>query len=262
LRRSTWMLLLAMCLASVVVVVAAPSSNRFGQPVRGIASPGDYPEGLAWDGARLWSNNYSNGTLYAVDPSDGRILRAHSGNGLPIHPEGLAWDGTHLWTCDWTTGHIFKLRDTGTDVEIVADFPPPELAGGPVGLEWDGAHLWLATWGQGTGNYSQLFKLDPTTLAVVQRFELPVWWVEDLAWDGHYLWSCDWLFRKGFAIDTATGDTLHTYATPGPHPVGMAWDGTHLWISDTDKDSLWALDITRTTAVESRTWSALKRAFR
>lgn len=260
-RRSAWMSL-ALCLASFVVVVAAPSSNRFGQPVRGIASPGDYPEGLAWDGTRLWSNNYSNGTLYAVDPADGRILRAHSGNGLPIHPEGLAWDGTYLWTCDWTTGKIFKLRDTGTEVEIVADFPPPESAGGPVGLEWDGTHLWLATWGQGTGNYSQLFKLDPTTLAVLQRFDLPVWWVEDLAWDGHYLWSADWLFRKGFAIDTVTGDTLHTYATPGPHPVGMAWDGTHLWVSDTEKDSLWALDIARPTAVESRTWSALKRAFR
>jgi len=255
------MLLLGTCLASFVVV-AAPPSNRFGRPVRGFPSPGDYPEGLAWDGTRLWCNNYSNGTLYAVDPADGRILRAHSGRGLPVLPEGLAWDGTHLWTCEWITGKIFKLRDTGTDIQVVAVFPPPALAGGTTGLEWDGTHLWLATWGQDGHSYSQLFKLDPTTLAVLQRFDLPVWWVEDLAWDGRYLWSTDWQFSIGFAIDPATGDTLHTYATPGPRPVGMAWDGTHLWISDTQKDSLWALDITRPTAVEQRTWSALKRAFR
>jgi sugar lactone lactonase YvrE len=254
------MLVAATSLAAVAV--SAAPANRFGRPVRGFASPGDYPEGLAWDGARLWSNNYSNGTLYAVDPLDGRILRAHSGGGLPIHPEGLAWDGTHLWSCDWTTGKIFKLRDTGSGIEIVADYPPPAEAGGPVGLEWDGAHLWLATWGPGVGNTSRLFKLDPVTLGVVQQFELPVWWVEDLAWDGEYLWSADWLFRKGFAIDPSTGDTLHTYTPPGPNTVGMAWDGTHLWISDTTKDSIWALDIARPTAVESRTWSWVKRAFR
>src|SRR5262249_55729885 len=106
------------------------------------------------------------------------------------------------------------------------------------------------------GGSAQLYEIDATTHAVIHSVPLPIYWVEDLAWDGRYLWSSDWLFDIGFAIDPTTGDTLHTYKPPGPHPVGQAWDGVHLWTSDTVHDSLYALDISEArSSVRAVSWS-------
>jgi sugar lactone lactonase YvrE len=227
--------------------------------VRGFPSPGDHPEGLAWDGRYLWCNNHSDGTLYKLDPADGRVVARFSGGSLPATPEGLAWDGEHIWTCDLHTALISKLRETTFVMLTVAQFPVPRDAGPPIGLCWDGRSLWLTCWAES----GLLFELDPERLQVRSRKVLPVDHVEDLAWDGRYLWSADWLDGVGFAIDPATGDTLHTYRTPGPNPVGHAWDGTHLWVGDTTRDSIWALDISAArTPVRPLSWAEVKRLFR
>jgi glutamine cyclotransferase len=149
-------------------------------------------------------------------------------------------------------------------MEIVGNYDKPADAGKPVGLEWDGTHLWLACFGFEIGTKSDLFEIDPATFQVVKKLSLPVWFVEDLAWDGRRLWSVDWLNYIGFSIDPATGDTANTYRPPGPNPVGMAWDGVHLWLGDTTADSIWALDISgaHPTPVRAMSWSDVKRAYR
>lgn len=243
--------------------LAAATQSKVGTRIRGFESPGDYPEGLCYDGTYLWSNNFTDGTLFQVDLGTGAVAHSFQGNGLPRQPEGLAWDGANIWTCDWQTGKIHKLRPEGDRLEILAVYDKPAGAGRTVGLTWDGDHLWLSTWYSDTYDKGQLWELDATDLHVLRRFDLPVYWVEDLAWDGRYIWSVDWLFRIGFAIDTTTGDTLNTYRTPGPHPVGQAWDGRYLWVSDTDSDSLYAIDISGIpTAVKSVAWSDVKQIFR
>lgn len=248
-------------------VHAEPGSPRAafaGRPLHGFPSPGDKPEGLAWDGQHLWCNDFNGGTLYKLDPTDGRIVAQYSGAGLPASPEGLAWDGQSLWTCDWHHGVIVKLREGPGGLEVLGNFAKPNSSGPNVGLEWDGTSLWLTCHPDLSQNLhnGQLFRLDPETVTVQERIELPVVYVEDLAWDGRYLWSADWFLGIGFAIDPASGDTLHTYRTPGPGPVGMAWDGTHLWITDTERDSIWALDLDDTTPVEETSWGAMKARYR
>ena len=260
-NRTRRRVLLGLTVVGLACGLAA--AGPLGTPVRGFPSPGDYPEGLAWDGVHLWSNNFTDGALYRLDPADGRILGRYVGGGLPLNPEGLAWDGSYLWTVDWVTGVLAKLRVTDVGVEVVGEFDKPAGSGRAVGLEHDGNHLWLACWGP-VGEKSELWQLDPTTLEPVAMHRLPIYWVEDLAWDGRWLWSMDWLFGIGFAIEPATGDTLHTYQAPASYPVGMAWDGEHLWTTSTEADSIWALDISaaHSTAIRARTWTAVKRAYR
>lgn len=251
--------------ASTVLAPPAPARGvPIGTPVHRFAAPGDYPEGLAWDGNYLWVNNFTNGTVYAVDPADGRIVDRFAGFDYPAQPEGLTWDGEVFWSSDWATGTITRLRPTSAGMEVVAEHEKPPGSGKPVGLTWDGTHLWLACFGPEVNTKSELFQIDPDDFQVVKKLQLPIWWVEDLAWDGERLWSVDWLFAIGFSIDPATGDTANTYRTPGPHPVGMAWDGRYLWLGDTQADSLWALDVSgaRPTPVQSVTWSEMKRRYR
>ena len=232
--------------------------------MRGFRSPGNYPEGLAWDGRYLWCNNYSNGTLYKVDPATGAKLAEFRGGVLPVEPEGLEWDGECLWTADFRTGTVSRVRETPTRFELVARFDKPANSGPPVGLGWDGTHVWLTCWPGGDYARGQLYKIDPVSHQVVWSRELDVVYIEDLTWDGRLFWSADWLSGVAFAIDPASGDTLHTFRAPGPNPVGTAWDGTHLWLSCTTKDSIWAVDISpaSTTAVAPRSWTQVKHAYR
>ena len=249
------------------VVLAAGALHAMKKPDKrhGFPAPGDKPEGLAWDGAALWCNNFDDGALYKLDPATGSVL-AHYQQvpGLPASPEGLAWDGEYLWTCDWHAGLIVKFRERAGEIEIVDTFEKPADSGPNVGLEWDGTSLWLTCWPEAAKNldFGQLYELDPVTLAVRRRLILPVHFVEDLAWDGRYLWSADWLLGIGFAIERTTGDTLYTYRTPGPNPVGQAWDGESLWVTDTERDSIWALDVSGTTPAARTSWSRIKELFR
>jgi len=249
-------------LAIAALSAWAAGAGKVGTFVRGFPSPGDYPEGLAYDGHYLWSNNYDNGHLYKVDPSTGATVGDYLVDRLPVRPEGLAWDGTYLWTIDDGSDLITKVLPTANSVQVVESFPKPDGSGPARGIEWDGHHLWLACWSADVGGTAQLYEIDATTHAAIRSVPLPIYWVEDLAWDGRYLWSSDWLFDIGFAIDPTTGDTLHTYRPPGPHPVGQAWDGTHLWTSDTVHDSLYALDISEArTGVRAVSWSEVKRTY-
>jgi glutamine cyclotransferase len=253
--------------AAAVVAAAADLSGtppRLGTPVRGFRSPGDYPEGVAWDGTYIWVNDFTDGTLAAVDPADGHLVQRLDLSWLPANPEGLASDGENLWTVDWQPpGAIYKLRVTPQGVLWLGSWPKPAESGPAVGLEWDGTHLWLATWGSEVHPLGQLWQLDPVTLQPLRMVRTPIAHIEDLAWDGRWFWSADWFTGHGFAIDPATGDTLHTYRTPGPNPVGQAWDGRYLWISDTTSDSLWALDVSaaQVDAVRAVSWGEAKRAY-
>ena len=258
------MMRMALLTACVLAGGVLHAQGRTGTRVRGFPAPGDKPEGLAWDGTALWCNNFNGGSLYKLDPATGSVLAHYQETGMPAYPEGLAWDGEFLWTCDWHAGLIVKFRETPGGIEIAGTFPKPADSGPNVGLEWDGTSLWLTCWPETVKGleFGQLYELDPVTLAVRKRHILPVRFVEDLAWDGRYFWSADWLLGIGFAIEPSTGDTLHTYRTPGPNPVGQAWDGDFLWVTDTARDSIWALDMSGTTATESRSWGQVKSMFR
>jgi len=246
---------------------SAPSradEPRLGRVVRGFRSPGNYPEGLAYDGQHLWCNNYSNATLYKIDPATGQKLKEFWGGVLPIEPEGLTWDGQYVWTADFRTGAISRIREESNRFALVDRFYKPADSGPAVGLGWDGTHLWLTCWPGGIYPHGQIYKIDPTSYEVLWSRELDVTYIEDLAWDGHYFWSTDWLAGIVFAIDPASGDTLHTFRAPGPNPVGTAWDGTYLWLTCTSKDSIWAVDVSAafTTPVAPQSWTDLKQRYR
>jgi PKD repeat protein len=159
------------------------------------ASPG----GLAWGDGALWVACLSDGKIYKVNPhmptSDPNHILAQLENGA-FDPFALTFGGGYLWVSDLGTGMIHQVNpNTGVVVSSI-DAPgvAPHSANAvdaqgivlvaPMGLAWDDGFLWVATG-------STLYKLNPSTGAVVTSIAAPGMSPFGLAYDGRYLWNAD-----------------------------------------------------------------------
>ena len=72
-----------------------------------------------------------------------------------------------------------------------------------------------------------------------------------------------WGYTSSYCPDDSLYRALGAeMARDSGYPVGTAWDGEYLWITDTERDSIWVLDVSESTPVENTSWGALKSRFR
>lgn len=175
--------------------LSADSSPTGIVPVLNPAAPG----GLAWDDGALWIACLDDGKIYKVNPhvppSDPNHILAELENGA-FDPFALAFGGGFLWVSDLGTGMIHQVNPyTGVvassiDAPGVAPHSSREVDAqgivlvAPMGLAWDNGFLWVATG-------STLYKLNPSTGAVVASITAPGMSPFGLAYDGRYLWNAD-----------------------------------------------------------------------
>jgi PKD repeat protein len=164
-------------------------------PVLNPAAPG----GLAWGDGALWIACLDDGKIYKVNPflppSDPNHILAELENGA-FDPFALAYGGGFLWVSDLGTGLIHQVNPyTGV---VVSSIDAPGVAPhsvravdaqgivlvAPMGLAWDNGFLWVATG-------STLYKLNPSTGAVVASIAAPGMSPFGLVYDGRYLWNAD-----------------------------------------------------------------------
>jgi len=93
----------------------------------------------------------------------------------------LTFDGTNFWGSDGFDDLIISYDNTGS---VISSF---RMAANtfPSGLTWDGSHLWTYGW-----ITERIYRLD-TSGNVVSSFPVPSEWLEDIAFDGTYLWGAD-----------------------------------------------------------------------
>ena len=82
--------------------------------------PGPSTNGLAWQGAAIWSVE-AGSTLHKINPQTGEVI-------LTVDPpaagsSGLECDGTYFWYTDIREKILYKL--TVSDLKVVTSFPPP-----------------------------------------------------------------------------------------------------------------------------------------
>jgi hypothetical protein len=94
----------------------------------------------------------------------------------------------------------------------------------PTGLTWDGTYLWAVEQHAAVSGVP-LYKIDPTTLSVVETIYLNLTncCVQGLAWDGQYIWISDvgyYIYR----FDPANGTLQQTCArVSSPESIGLVW---------------------------------------
>ena len=123
-------------LTNVADLLAFTASGRAPDSVRVTHRP----NGLAHDGARVWSLRADPAALLELDVMGGVIDSLHLAIPDAI---GLAFDGTHFWTAGWFLQRLYEVDPNGQVVGIcdLGDSPSGRL---PVGLAAEGSHVWFA----------------------------------------------------------------------------------------------------------------------
>lgn len=176
-----------------------------------------HTSGLAWDGDYLWAVDYISHKAYCIElePSlsqstiklKGSFATNLKGTSacciVPYKDKNLLAISDFKNTKKTYLVRMYAAMEAGTMEDAV------ELAyqneGLSQGLEFFNGHLYESEnkFGRNIINKMDLKLLEKTRDAkksTVKQYKAPSWGVEDLAWDGHYLWTSDetkYRFYKG-----------------------------------------------------------------
>lgn len=184
--------------------------DTLGNLLDSFPAPNTTATGLCWDGQHLWCADGGTIRIYKLDPATGTILDSIPGPGTQVSCEGLAWMNDTIWNTNWSNNTIWKL-DPATG-NIWGQFASP--GNGSTGLTWDWHDNALWNSDQLT---DYIYKINPVTGAVITQFPCPDPEVQDLAFDGTYLWTCGWTSGMVYKMDIGyTGvDELPVSGTVG-----------------------------------------------
>jgi glutamine cyclotransferase len=171
----------------------------------------DSVHGVTYDGQRVWFA--AGGTLNAVDPASGKILRSID---VAAHA-GTAFDGEHLYQL--AERRILKIDPASG--RVLATIPAPG-DGGDSGLTWAEGMLWV-----GQHRDRKIHQVDPHTGTILRtiesnRFVTGVTWVDGDLWHG--TWEGDESDLR--RIDPKSGEVLESLdMPPGMGISGLESDG-------------------------------------
>jgi hypothetical protein len=101
---------------------------------------GNNPNGIAFDGANIWTANFSH-SISIVTPTattPWNVTTIQTG----ISPISLAYDGANMWATDYGAGNLLKLDSEGNVLQTV------QIGVEPQSLIFDGTNLWVAVHGE------------------------------------------------------------------------------------------------------------------
>ncbi len=161
--------------------------------------PSECPVGLAFDGQFLWLADGINQIFKMT--RDGTALCQFS---VPTdYPGGLAWGKNQLWLSEYeqmlfTLCSLVSINpqlscQTGS-ADVTNTFEIPDIGGR--GLAWDGTNILVA--GEDSSISERpcwLLKMTPAG-EEIQRYELLVKHVQDIAWDGNTVWILNYGLKE------------------------------------------------------------------
>lgn len=130
----------------LIFITGGPSPGKLyqidpTQPVGSVttltSSLGNFPFGITFDGARVWTANENpGGSVSIVTLNPLSVTTVSAGFAIPI---GILYDGTNIWVTDkgTTPGTLFKLDSNGAIIQTVTVGDSPAL---PV---FDGTNIWV-----------------------------------------------------------------------------------------------------------------------
>lgn len=139
----------------------------------------------------------------------GNVLSEHEPPST--YSESLTWFRGKLWNLSYHNANVYAGTMVGGELVFEVAGTVPDLAGW--GITHDGNDLIVS----GNGR-PDLYVLDGETLVHKRTVTTPVDDLEDLAWDGRYVWASSYSELPGqvFRIDLASGSIVDVHALPDP----------------------------------------------
>ena len=180
---------------------------------------GGWSEGLDMRDGVLWTP-YGH-TIREVDPQTGAELARFTPT--TGYQESVTWFHDKLWSLSWDDDSIWAGTLDGAGVmHWTMMGRTPDIHGW--GITHDDENLIM------TGNGQPfLYFVNPDTMALVKTVTTPVDDLEDLAWDGRYVWASSYSDLQGMEVrlDPDTGDLVDLYPLPEPSEC-MKLDGVEV----------------------------------
>jgi YVTN family beta-propeller protein len=219
-----------------------PATNRVTSRIR----VGALPEGIALAGGLLWVANHHSGTLSAINPTTGSIIRTARVVKVPLSPppnlllrstgQGVAGTPTALWVGVPIFNGVVRLNPATGHVASVTRVPLSNAACG--GLAADADSVFVSAGGCGRS----VVHIDASTGRVTRTVSLPVppgGGVSDpaLTADGG-AWV---LGGRTLARLSATGARISQTALPLhiTAPYGLLAAAGSLWLTSFDNSNLY-----------------------
>jgi hypothetical protein len=173
-------------------------------------------------------------------------------------PNGLTFANGKLWMSSYSTDPGIYEIDTSTG-EMLNRYQLEDICvyKGYAGLAFDGTNLWHAD----AYCSVDLTKLNIPPTQILDQVSIDDQRLNDLAWDGEFLWSAGHL-NKLRKIDVTSGQVVETIDVHGMPLAGLAYDGSNLWISHKDEIGIlgdyaypvFQFTIDEATRLESLAW--------
>ena len=188
---------------------------------------GGGPEGIAFDGSRIWTAN-SLGSVSIVTPGATLPWASTTITGF-TEPIGALFDGSNIWITDGLAGTLLKLDASGGVLQTV-----------PVGLNpfypvFDGANIWVPN--DGSDSISVVNASTGTVVATLTGNGLK--FPASAAFDGQRILVVNAGIGAGVSLWRAADlSPLGFVPLPGKAPYAACSDGIHFWITMGDSNEL------------------------
>ncbi len=229
----------------VVPSFGADNNKNTLELIRKIPHSG-YSEGLDYYEGYLWHALPKE--IKKIDPKDGTVVATFPP--ATEYSESLTWFQGKLWNLSFHDNGLYSSKVDGKNLKFTREFTVPEVHGW--GITFIGKELVF------TGDYSnKLYFYDPKTKKITKTLETDGKDLEDLAWDGEYIWasSFTWEHGKIFAIHPKTGKILAKYSLPETEACNIidsiAYDGKALWVTGKECGSIYYFKIPKLRAIAS-----------
>ncbi len=188
-----------------------------------VSNGGIAPNGIAFDGSRIWMANFGPaGSVSIVTPGPTIPWTVTTVTAGFSAPAGILFDGANIWVTDNPAGTLLKLSSTGAVLQTVTVGASPAF---PVS---DGTNIWVPN--SGAASVSVVRPGNGAVLATLTGNGL----IEPgaAAFDGQRVLVTNLNGNSVSLWKAADLTTIGTFATgPGSVPIGACSDGINFWIA-------------------------------
>jgi hypothetical protein len=200
------------------------------QPVGAVtpltSSLGNSPEGIAFDGSRIWTANTS-GSVSIVSLNPTTVTTVTTGFGTPT---GILYDGGNIWVTNTSNSTLLKLNSDGSIAQTINVGDTPQF---PV---FDGTNIWVPNVSSNSVTVVRVKDANgnPLATAIVvatltgNGLNVPF----TAAFDGERILVTNNGGNSVSLWKAADLSPLGTFATgTGTIPIGACSDGLNFWVT-------------------------------